>query len=109
MREAIAAELPDIIAALVVAAKCGDAQAARLLIERVLPTMRPEESPLNLSLPTGGAAAQAVALIEGAAAGQIAPGQAAALVGALAAVAKIRESDELFDRIEKLEKLHAAR
>ena len=45
MRDQLANEVPAILAALCAMAKAGDAQAARLILERVLPPLKPEESP----------------------------------------------------------------
>lgn len=104
LRESIAAHLPEIITQLVSKAKEGDAQAARLLLERVLPPMKAIEQPVELTLPDGeGMAAQGVAIVRAVAAGTIAPGQGAALLTGLGALARIKEIDELERRITQLE------
>lgn len=41
LREAIQEEIPEIIDALVAAAKSGDVSAAKILIDKVVPTMKP--------------------------------------------------------------------
>ena len=41
LREAIQEEIPEIIDTLVSAAKSGDVSAAKILIDRVVPTMKP--------------------------------------------------------------------
>lgn len=108
LREAIAADLPQIIAGLTAQAKAGDAQAARLLLERVLPAVRPIEMPAPVALPAGGSLAdQGRALLAAAGAGLLAPGQAAQLLAALGALAKIVETDELAARIAALEERNA--
>ena len=104
LRASIALHLPDIIAQLVARAREGDAQAARLLLERVLPPMKPIEQAVALSLPTGeGMTAQGVAIVQAVAAGILAPGQGAALLTGLGALARIKEIDELERRITQLE------
>ena len=104
LRDSIAAHLPEIIAQLVEKAKAGDAQAARLLLERVLPSLKPIEQPVALSLPAGeGLTAQGVAIVEAVATGTLAPGQGAALLTGLGALARIKEIDELERRIAQLE------
>lgn len=104
LRESIAAHLPEIITQLVSKAKEGDAQAARLLLERVLPPMKAIEQAVSLSLPDGeGITAQGVAIVRAVADGTIAPGQGAALLTGLGALARIKEIDELEQRITKLE------
>ena len=104
LRNSIAKHLPAIITQLVTKAKEGDAQAARLLLERVLPPMKPIEQAVALSLPTGeGITAQGVAIVQAVAAGILAPGQGAALLTGLGALARIKEIDELERRIALLE------
>ena len=104
LRESIAAHLPAIIAQLVTKAKEGDAQAARLLLERVLPPMKAIEQAVTLSLPDGeGITAQGVAIVQAVAAGILAPGQGAQLLTGLGALARIKEIDELERRITQLE------
>ena len=107
LRDSIAAHLPAIITQLVTKAKEGDIQAARLLLERVLPPMKAIEQPITLSLPAGdGMAAQGLAIVQAVAAGTIAPGQGAALLTGLGALARIKEMDELEKRISQLEGNH---
>lgn len=104
LRDSIAAHLPAIITQLVAKAKEGDSQAARLLLERVLPPIKPIEQPTMLILPDDGTlTAKAAAVLTAAAAGVLAPGQAAQLIAALGALGKITEVDELASRITALE------
>ena len=104
LRNSIAEHLPEIITQLVTKAKEGDAQAARLLLERVLPPMKAIEPMVELTLPDGeGMTAQGLAIVQAVAAGKLAPGQGAALLSGLGALARIREIDELEQRITKLE------
>lgn len=106
LRESIAAHLPEIITQLVAKAKEGDTQAARLLLERALPSLKPIEQPVALSLPDDeGITAQGVAIVQAVAAGMLAPGQGAALLTGLGSLARIKEIDELERRITLLEGL----
>lgn len=106
LRDSIAAHIPEIIVQLVAKAKEGDTQAARLLLERVLPPMKPIEQPIALSLPDDeGITAQGVAIVQAVAVGILAPGQGAALLTGLGTLARIKEIDELERRIAQLEKL----
>ncbi len=108
MRESLAGDVPEILAGLVNAAKGGDVQAARLILERVLPPLKGTEQPVTISLPDGGTlTAKADAVLCAAAIGDLAPGQAAQLISALGSMAKISEIDELTARIDKLEQQHA--
>lgn len=104
LRDSIARHLPEIIMQLVIKAKEGDAQAARLLLERVLPPIKSTEQAVSLSLPQGGSmTAQGVAIVQAVADGKLAPGQGAALLTGLGALARIKEIDELTARIMVLE------
>ena len=109
LRAIIAADVPEILAGLVIAAKGGDTAAARLLLERVIPPMRAVELAVELRLPHDGTlTAKATAVLSAAAAGEIAPTQAAQLISALGTLAKINEVDELAARITLLEHKHAS-
>ena len=104
LRESIAAHLPAIITQLVTKAKEGDAQAARLLLERVLPALKPIEQAVALSLPDGeGITGQGRAIVQAVADGTLAPGQGAQLLAGLGSLARIVEIDELEKRIALLE------
>ena len=107
LRASIAADVPEILAGLVLAAKGGDIQAARLILERVLPPMKAIEQAVEIQLPDDGTlTAKAVAVLSAAAMGDIAPGQAAQLIAALGTLAKISEVDNLAARIATLEAKH---
>lgn len=107
LRASLASDVPEILAKLVTAAKGGDVQAARLILERILPPVRPVEQTVPLRLPEGGTlTAKADAVLSAAAAGDLAPTQAAQLITALGSLAKITEIDELAVRIAALEAHH---
>lgn len=104
LRASIAVHLPDIITQLVANAKEGDAQAARLLLERVLPALKPTEQPVVLSLPDGdGISGQGRAIVLAVANGTLAPGQGAQLLAGLSSLARTIEICELENRILLLE------
>lgn len=104
LRNSIAEHLPEIIMKLVNKAKEGDSQAARLLLDRVLPTLKPIEQPVTLILPFNeGITGQGMAVIQAVATGEIAPIQGNALLTGLGALARIKETDELERRINALE------
>ena len=104
LRASLAADVPEILAGLVLAAKGGDVQAARLILERILPPVKPIEQAVALQFPEGGTlTAKATAVLSAAAAGELAPTQAAQLIAALGTLAKITEIDELAARVAVLE------
>ena len=110
MRDALAADLGGIIDTVKARALAGDMQAARIILDRLVPSLRPVEMPAVLTLPEGATlAGQAQAVIDAAAAGELVPSQAAQIVTALGGVAKIIEATELLKRIEALESLTAVR
>ena len=108
MRAAIAGNVPAILESLTTAALAGDVQAARLLLERALPPIKPVEQSQPLSLPDGTLTEQGRAVLAAVAAGELAPGQGAALLGAIGTLARVAEIDELARRIEVLEEKHHA-
>ncbi len=110
LRASIAADVPDILAGLVTAAKAGDVQAARLILERVLPPVKAIEQAVELQLPAGGTlTAQGRAVLSAVAAGELAPSQGAQLLAAIGALARVSEVDELEARISSLEEAQHAK
>ncbi len=103
LRASIAEQVPGILARLSDAALSGDVGAARLLLERAIPPLKAAELPVEVSISGDSLTEQASRVLASAADGDLAPGQAAVLIGALANVAKIAETDELLRRIERLE------
>ena len=103
LRAAIADDVPEIIASLATAAKAGDVGAARLLLDRVLPALKPVEEAVTVSLSGQTLTERGRAALDAVADGQLAPGQGAALLAAIGALAKLVEADELHRRIQALE------
>lgn len=103
LRAAIAGHIPALVAVLVERALGGDVGAARLLLERVIPPLRAAEEALTLALPDGSLTEQGRAVLGAVAAGELAPGQGAALVGAIGTLARVAEVDELERRLTALE------
>jgi hypothetical protein len=104
LREQIAEHLPAIIGKLVELAKGGDVAACRVLLERCIPVLKPAELPAPLALPADAPLPlQGAAVLAATAAGDLAPGQGAEILGALASQAKLIEADELERRITAIE------
>lgn len=106
LRAAIGEHVPEIINQLVAAARGGDIQAARLILERVLPPVKAIEQPQTIDLPEGTLTEQGRAVLRSVAAGELAPGQGAQLLAAIGALGKVAELDELAARITALEANH---
>ena len=103
LRAAISKDIPAIIEGLTVAAIGGDVGAAKLLLDRVLPALKPVEEAIAVPLPGDTLTDRGRAALDAIAGGQLAPGQGAALLGAIGALARLVETDELNRRIAALE------
>ncbi len=102
LREAIADDVPEILQAMAAAAKGGDAAAARLLLDRCLPALKPTDTPIRIELPDGLADASK-AVIKAATTGEVTPGEASSLLGSIGIAARVTEVTELLERIEAIE------
>jgi hypothetical protein len=103
LRRAIEKDAPDIISALAKAAKDGDTAAAKLLLDRVLPSLRPvdQPAPLPLSTDIGQAGRDVLVALRD---GTLGPDAGAKILQAVGALSRIIETEELSKRIEALEK-----
>lgn len=99
-------DLETITEMVITAAKGGDMQAARFIIERMVPTMR--ERPINLELPdvgtAAGVSAAQQAILTAIGMGDLLPGEGATLAGIVDQRRKAIETEELELRIAALEK-----
>ena len=82
--------MPAIINTLVDLAKGGDVQAAKVLLDRVCPTLKPQAMPISLPV-NGSLAEQGGEIIKATMSGQIPPDIGSQLITALANQAKIVE------------------
>lgn len=103
LRAAIAEHVPTIIEKLTAAALLGDVSAARLLLERTIPPLKPAELAAPLALPDGTLTEQGRAVLGAVAVGTLAPGQGAALLAGIGTLARVVELDELARRVAVLE------
>ena len=103
LRKAIRERLPSIVAKLADQAEGGDVQAARVLVERVLPPVRAESREIVVEVLADDLTARAKALVDAALAGQVPANVASELVQAIAATARVEELVELRTRIEGIE------
>jgi energy-coupling factor transporter ATP-binding protein EcfA2 len=84
-------------------AMAGDMQAAGVLMNRLVPPLRPKDEPVSVGLPDGGPLEQARAIVAAVAGGTLTPQDGTALLDGLAALVKIQEVTEVIPRIEALE------
>ena len=103
LREAIQDEMPEIINALVIAAKAGDMSAAKILLDRVIPTLRPVDAPVLLtrqvSLSESGE--EVLRMLSD---GDLGIDQAQRILSALGQQTDLVEFDDLVKRLEALER-----
>jgi hypothetical protein len=104
LRTSIAEHIPEIIAKQVELAKKGDPQAARLLLERVIPPLKAAEVPATLAATTTASLAdQGREIVASIASGELSPGQGSQVLSALSTLAALIETDELSKRLVVLE------
>jgi hypothetical protein len=102
IRAIIGADLPEIISTLRDLALGGDVAASRLLLERCVPALKSTDAHVSLPL-TGNPGEDARTITQAAGRGEISPGTAQQLMGAVASQARVLEAAELLARIEALE------
>ena len=107
LRAAIADRVPELLAKLMQQALEGDTSAARLLLERAVAPLKAAEQPQAVNLAGDSLTDQGRAVLASVAAGELAPGQGAALVGAIGTLARVSEIDELAARVAALEERNA--
>jgi hypothetical protein len=103
LRADIAAHVPGIVQSLLARALEGDTGAARLLLERALPPLKPVEQVQPLAMPEGSLTAKAEAILAAIGGGELSPGQGASLLSAVAGLARVVEMDEVRTRLDALE------
>lgn len=104
LREAINKDAPEIIEAMIAQAKDGDTTAARVLLDRVLPVMKPGDMPVTLPL-SGNLGEDARAVMGAVGESSLTPDQGSKLLTAIGSLARVIEIDELVKRIEQLEEV----
>jgi len=108
LRKSISQEMPEIIKTLVGLAKGGDVAAAKVLLDRICPALKPQAMPI--SLPTNGTLTeQGSEIIKATMAGQIPPDIGSQLITALSNQGKLIELQEMAERLQRLEKMLESR
>ena len=103
LRKAIVEDMPDIILALIKQAKAGDTAAAKILLDRCCPTLKPQAIAINLPV-YGSLAEQGGEIIRATMTGQIPPDIGSQLISALSNQGKLIELQELTERLDRIEK-----
>jgi hypothetical protein len=102
LRKSIVDDMPEIIRTLVDLAKGGDVQAAKVLLDRCCPTLKPQALPISLPIAKT-LSEQGGEIIKATMEGTIPPDVGSQLIMALSSQGKLVELDELTKRIEILE------
>lgn len=84
------------------AAKAGDMQACRLILERLVPALKPTSDPVRFELDDSDLPSAAKSIMRAVASGELAPDQGKSLIEALGAVARVIEVAELQAAVEQL-------
>jgi Asp-tRNA(Asn)/Glu-tRNA(Gln) amidotransferase B subunit len=95
--------LPEIVKKLVEAAKNGDMQAAKIIIDRCVPALRPTSDNIKIAT-TGTLAERGERLITAMNKGECSPDQAKSALDVLMAQSKLVEQSEITERLETIEK-----
>ena len=103
LRELLKPYAPELIKRLVDEALEGDVSALRICLDKLIPNVRSKDEALNLPL-TGDLSQQGNKIIGALGNGTITPSEGSAVMSILQGQAKLVESDELIERIERLEK-----
>ena len=105
LRDKLAERAEEVLQAVVDAALSGDMAAARMILDRTVPPLRPHSEIVQIPLDSpAGPAASAAAILRAALAGAISPDAAMQLLNAAASLSRIIETEELKTRLEALER-----
>jgi len=102
LRYGLLKEVPAILKTLAKAAKGGDIQSAKLILERTLPPLKSAAETLTLPV-ADTPASQGRTVLGACAQGHITPDEAATLMQAISAQARVVEVEELTQRVQALE------
>jgi hypothetical protein len=100
--EAIDSMIPQVLDSVFQKAIAGDMTAAKMLLDRTLPSKRPEQERVEISN-TGNIPSDAQSVLRSVLDGEVSPDVGASLLSAMTTVLKAIEVDELAKRIEALE------
>jgi len=104
VRKAIADKAPEIIEVLITQALAGDTQSGLALLNKITPNLKASNEPVQLHIDTTkGLSDTGEQILQSIASGDIALDSGTQMLSSLAALAKMKEVDELTKRIELLE------
>jgi hypothetical protein len=100
LRSELYSRLPEVLESVVRAAKNGDIQAARLILERTVPALRPEELPVALDGFSGNRTELVAAVVKAIAEGRLDTNRGGHLISLL-------EPTQLDERISRVERRYS--
>lgn len=103
LRKQIEDAAPDLIDRLIAEAEGGDVSAIKLLLDKVLPNIKPQSLPVNIEITAGDETGRAEAVLSAMMQGQLSPDQGTELIAAIRALCQIKEVSDLEQRITALE------
>ncbi len=106
LRAMLMPQAPELLEIIFNAAKGGDMVAARLILERILPAVKPIELGQEISVNSSTLTGKAEAILNAVFLGQIAPTQGSHFLSALAGISRVAEFDEIERRISALERTY---
>lgn len=102
-RALVTPSLPEIIQKLVSAAKGGDLQASKIILDRCIPALKPTSDTVAITT-SGTLAERGERIITAMSKGECSPDQAKAALDVLTAQSKLIEQSEITERLEAIEK-----
>lgn len=102
IRAQLAAGADAVTRKVLAAAKKGDMQACRLILERLVPPLKPTSEPVQFEFDDTDLPSAARSIMRAIAGGQLAPDQGKSLIEGLGAVARVIEVAELQKAVEEL-------
>jgi hypothetical protein len=109
LREKLAEGADAVTRKVLAAAKKGDMQACRLILERLVPPLKPVSEPVNFELDTTDLPACGRSILAAVAAGTLPPDQGKALIDSVVSMARVIEVAELEQQLIELRALLEAK
>jgi len=109
IRAQLATGAADVAKVVLEKAKAGDMTACRLVLERLVPAVKPVSEPVKFALDATDLPTSARSILSAIASGQIAPDQGKALIDAVASLSRVIEVAEREKQLAELRELMEAR
>ena len=99
-RKLVDGDMPGIVATLVANAKAGDVQAAKVLIDRLIPTLKPTADSMSLKV-SGTLTEQGAAIVAAMASGKVTPDQAKSAMDVILAQSHLIDQTEIITQLNE--------